>query len=311
MGKLIEPILTPLGYDWKIGIALISSFAAREVFVGTLATIYNVQSDKVETIKNKMASEVRKDGKPVFNFATGISLMLFYTFAMQCMSTLAIVKKETNTWKWPLIQLLSMTFLAYIIKKVYLYSSQSLSNKEYFSDLFVPLSIITCLVITVIKFSLALSLGLVGALSIVRFRAAIKEPEELIYLFLIIGIGLASGANQFMVAIIATISISIILVLFSLSRRGKYNNTEKISTNIVQIEVKNKQVSIKKILEMLQKNCEHVNLKSSNLSDNIETYVFWVEIKNKTSLLKSIETFKKISSKDLTISLYTSENIHE
>ena len=177
------------------------------------------------------------------------------------------------------------TFLAYIIKKVYLYSSQSLSNKEYFSDLFVPLSIITCLVITVIKFSLALSLGLVGALSIVRFRAAIKEPEELIYLFLIIGIGLASGANQFMVAIIATISISIILILFSLSRRGKYNNTEKISTNIVQIEVKNKQVSIKKILEMLQKNCEHVNLKSSNLSDNIETYVFWVEIKNKSSFL--------------------------
>ncbi len=203
------------------------------------------------------------------------------------------------------------TFLAYIIKKVYLYSSQSLSNKEYFSDLFVPLSIITCLVITVIKFSLALSLGLVGALSIVRFRAAIKEPEELIYLFLIIGIGLASGANQFMVAIIATISISIILVLFSLSRRGKYNNTEKISTNIVQIEVKNKQVSIKKILEMLQKNCEHVNLKSSNLSDNIETYVFWVEIKNKSSLLKSIESFKKVGSKDLTISLYTSENIHE
>tara|TARA_B100000965_G_C19593020_1_gene758788 strand:- start:833 stop:1546 length:714 start_codon:yes stop_codon:yes gene_type:complete len=210
-----------------------------------------------------------------------------------------------------IIAIILSTILAYIIKKVYLYSSQSLSNKEYFSDLFIPLSIITCLVITVIKFSLALSLGLVGALSIVRFRAAIKEPEELIYLFLIIGIGLASGANQFMVAIIATISISIILILFSISRRGKYNNTEKISTNIVQIEVKNKQVSIKKILEMLQKNCEHVNLKSSNLSDNLETYVFWVEIENKSSLLKSIEAFKKISSKNLTISLYTSENIHE
>ena len=210
-----------------------------------------------------------------------------------------------------IIAIIISTVLAYIIKKVYIYNSQSLSNKEYFSDLFIPLSIITCLVITVIKFSLALSLGLVGALSIVRFRAAIKEPEELIYLFLIIGIGLASGANQFMVAIIATISISIILILFSISRRGKYNNSEKISTNIVQIEVKNKQVSIKKILEMLQKSCEHVNLKSTNLSENVEIYVFWVEIKNKTSLLKSIETFKKISSKDLTISLYTSENIHE
>lgn len=118
MGKLIEPIISPLGYDWKIGIALISSFAAREVFVGTLATIYNVQSDKVETIKNKMASEKREDGKPVFNYATGISLMLFYAFAMQCMSTLAVVKKETNTLKWPMIQLLSMTLLAYIISLI-------------------------------------------------------------------------------------------------------------------------------------------------------------------------------------------------
>ena len=118
MGKLIEPIISPLGYDWKIGIALISSFAAREVFVGTLATIYNVQSGKVETIKNKMASEKREDGKPVFNYATGISLMLFYAFAMQCMSTLAVVKKETNTWKWPMIQLLSMTLLAYIISLI-------------------------------------------------------------------------------------------------------------------------------------------------------------------------------------------------
>ena len=118
MGKLIEPIISPLGYDWKIGIALISSFAAREVFVGTLATIYSVQSDKAETIKNKMASEMRENGKPVFNYATGISLMLFYAFAMQCMSTLAIVKKETNTWKWPMIQLFSMTILAYIISLI-------------------------------------------------------------------------------------------------------------------------------------------------------------------------------------------------
>lgn len=79
----------------------------------------------------------------------------------------------------------------------------------------------------------------------------------------------------------------------------------------MQIEVKNKQVSVKKILEMLQKNCEHVNLKSSNISDNIEIYVFWVEIKNKSSLLKSLDNFKKIASKDLSVSLYTSENIHE
>jgi len=115
LGKSIEPLITPLGYDWKIGIALISSFAAREVFVGTLATIYSVESDTEDTIKNRMASEVRADGSPLFNLASGISLMLFYAFAMQCMSTLAIVKKETNSWKWPMVQLFGMSILAYII----------------------------------------------------------------------------------------------------------------------------------------------------------------------------------------------------
>ena len=115
LGKTIEPLISPLGYDWKIGIALISSFAAREVFVGTLATIYSVENDVDDTIKNKMASEVRANGEPLFNLASGISLMLFYAFAMQCMSTLAIVKKETNSWKWPTIQLFGMTIFAYII----------------------------------------------------------------------------------------------------------------------------------------------------------------------------------------------------
>jgi ferrous iron transport protein B len=114
VGKAIEPAIAPLGYDWKIGIALVSSFAAREVFVGTLATIYNVGSDEENTIKNKMATEVNAAGRPVFNLASGISLMLFYAFAMQCMSTLAIVKKETNSWKWPSLQLVIMTFIAYI-----------------------------------------------------------------------------------------------------------------------------------------------------------------------------------------------------
>ena len=115
LGKTIEPLISPLGYDWKIGIALIASFAAREVFVGTLATIYSVENDTEDTIKNKMASEVRSNGKPLFNLASGISLMLFYAFAMQCMSTIAIVKKETNSWKWPAIQLFGMTLLAYVV----------------------------------------------------------------------------------------------------------------------------------------------------------------------------------------------------
>lgn len=115
-GRAIEPIIRPLGYDWKIGIAIVSSFAAREVFVGTLATIYSVGNDDEATIKNRMAAEVNPIlGGPLFNFASGISLLLFYAFAMQCMSTLAIVKKETNSWKWPTLQLIIMSSFAYVV----------------------------------------------------------------------------------------------------------------------------------------------------------------------------------------------------
>ena len=116
MGKGIEPIVQPLGYDWKIGIAVLTSFAAREVFVGTLATIYSVGNDQEDTIKHRMAAEVNsKTKKPLFNLASGISLLLFYAFAMQCMSTLAIVKRETNSWKWPIAQLVFMSVFAYIV----------------------------------------------------------------------------------------------------------------------------------------------------------------------------------------------------
>ena len=116
IGRTIEPTIRPLGYDWKIGIAIVSSFAAREVFVGTLATIYSVGSDDEATIKNRMAAETNPIlGGPLFTFASGISLLLFYAFAMQCMSTLAIVKRETNSWKWPVLQLVIMSAIAYIV----------------------------------------------------------------------------------------------------------------------------------------------------------------------------------------------------
>jgi ferrous iron transport protein B len=116
IGKSIEPVIQPLGYDWKIGVAVVSSFAAREVFVGTLATIYSVgnNSDEESTIKEQMKHEIREDGSKTFTLATGISLLLFYAFAMQCVSTLAIVKKETNSWKWPVIQLVFMSGFAYL-----------------------------------------------------------------------------------------------------------------------------------------------------------------------------------------------------
>jgi ferrous iron transport protein B len=114
-GKALEPIIRPLGYDWKIGIALVTSFAAREVFVGTMATIYSIGSEDESTIKSRMRAEINpRTGGPMYTPAVAFSLMIFYAFAMQCMSTLAIVKKETNSWKWPLLQLVFMTAVAYI-----------------------------------------------------------------------------------------------------------------------------------------------------------------------------------------------------
>ena len=114
-GRSIEPVIRPLGFDWKIGIALITSFAAREVFVGTMATLYSVEDSDNATLKQKMESAVREDGTKVYTLPTGISLMVFYVFAMQCMSTLAVVKRETRSWKWPAIQFVYMTGLAYIM----------------------------------------------------------------------------------------------------------------------------------------------------------------------------------------------------
>lgn len=115
LGKTIEPAIKPLGYDWKIGIALITSFAAREVFVGTMATLYSVEENDDSTLRQKMESAKREDGTKVYTLPTAISLMVFYLLAMQCMSTLAVVKRETRTWKWPAVQLLYMTALAYLM----------------------------------------------------------------------------------------------------------------------------------------------------------------------------------------------------
>ncbi|MES2689580.1 MAG: ferrous iron transport protein B [Bacteroidota bacterium] len=117
-GKMIEPVIKPLGYDWKIGIALLTSLAAREVFVGTMSTIYSVGGSDdaagIDAIREKMTTEKDAGGKPVYSAATIISLMVFYAFAMQCMSTLSVVRTETKTWKWPLIQFFYMTGLAYL-----------------------------------------------------------------------------------------------------------------------------------------------------------------------------------------------------
>jgi ferrous iron transport protein B len=116
LGKFIEPAIQPLGFDWKMGIALITSFAAREVFVGTMATIYSVEADKdnFDNVRQRMANDIDPDtGKPVYTLATAISLLIFFALAMQCMSTLAVVRRETKSWKWPLIMVAYMSILAY------------------------------------------------------------------------------------------------------------------------------------------------------------------------------------------------------
>lgn len=115
LGKTIEPLIQPLGYDWKIGIALISSIAAREVFVGTMSVIYSVGSTEESNVQHKMQNELNATtGKPTFNLASGLSLLVFYAFALQCISTFAVVKKETKSWKWPIIQFVYMSILAYV-----------------------------------------------------------------------------------------------------------------------------------------------------------------------------------------------------
>jgi ferrous iron transport protein B len=117
LGHAIEPAIRPLGFDWKIGIALITSFAAREAFVGTMATIYSVEGGDENVMQIRDSMRLAKNpetGLPVFTFATAFSLMLFYAFAMQCMSTVAVVFRETKSWKWPMIQLVYMTVMAYV-----------------------------------------------------------------------------------------------------------------------------------------------------------------------------------------------------
>ncbi len=126
LGRQIEPIMEPLGYDWKISIGLLTAFAAREVFIGSMATIYSVGSEEDEfKIREHLAKQIDPEtGQPIFNYATALSLLLFFVFAMQCMSTLAVVKKETKSWKWPAVQMIFMTATAYL---------SALAAYQYFS----------------------------------------------------------------------------------------------------------------------------------------------------------------------------------
>ena len=211
------------------------------------------------------------------------------------------------------IAILVSALLAFIVKLAYIRISRTLNDREYFSDIFVPLAIITTLVITVIKFSLALSLGLVGALSIVRFRAAIKEPEELVYLFFIIGIGLANGANQFLVSIICTFFI--ILILFIKKYYDDKKNDQNLSdssVNVMQIEIANSKEGVEKIIDILKTKTTYLKLKSFRVEKDLSQYVFWFDV-NKNKVNDFMQTVENLKTKQETISIhvYSRTGIYE
>ncbi len=210
------------------------------------------------------------------------------------------------------IAILLSLILAYFVKLTYIKVGRALNDKEYFSDTFIPLAIITTLVITVIKFSLALSLGLVGALSIVRFRAAIKEPEELVYLFFIISIGLANGANQFLLSILSTIIILTFLFVRNIYKNKKDNNGNFTSdSNILNVNIlQNDKKSIDDIVSQLKPNFKYLKLKSANMEQITSNYIFWYEVNNENfeDLLQKIS---KLSDENVNISIYSKSGAFE
>ena len=210
------------------------------------------------------------------------------------------------------VAILLSLILSYLVKITYLKVGRALNDKDYFSDTFIPLAIITTLVITVIKFSLALSLGLVGALSIVRFRAAIKEPEELVYLFFIIAIGLANGANQFLLSSIATAMI--IGFLFARNIYKNYTDNEgnfSSDSNVLSINIAdNTKKNIDETITELKKNFKYLKLKSVNIEKNSSNYVFWYESEN-SNLKDLLKNISKLSDDNVSISIYSKSGAFE
>ena len=202
--------------------------------------------------------------------------------------------------------------LSFLVKLTYVKVGKSLNDKSYFSDTFIPLALITTLVITVIKFSLALSLGLVGALSIVRFRAAIKEPEELVYLFFVISIGLSNGANQFLLSIFATLVIlSFLFGRYLFENKFRKNIQYSLDSNILNINIlDNNEKKIDDIIKIIKERVDYLKLKSANIEENTSSYIFWYNLDDKNINL-FLNDIKSLSDKNVNISIYSKSNAHE
>ena len=210
------------------------------------------------------------------------------------------------------IAILLSLILAYAVKFTYIKVGRALNDKDYFSDTFIPLAIVTTLVITVIKFSLALSLGLVGALSIVRFRAAIKEPEELVYLFLVISIGLANGANQFLLSIIATlITVTFLLIRNHYQSKNRSSFQFNADANILNVNIiDNNKKDINEITNKLKTQFRYLKLKSANIEKSKSNYVFWYEVE-KDNIENFLNVIKEICDENLNISIYSKSGAYE
>jgi hypothetical protein len=208
------------------------------------------------------------------------------------------------------ISLIVAALLGFVLKKTYVNFSKSLSNREYFSDIFIPLCVITCVVITVVKFSLALSLGLVGALSIVRFRAAIKEPEELVFLFFCIGIGISTGANQPLIAIIFTLFVVLTFFIQSIYNKSESKNDLQLN-NVINVTIKNKKILIEDIIKKIEPNTKFLSLKSSFFEKDKTSHTLWVEFFNKKSYLNTLKISNKLRNENIEVSFYSASNIAE
>ena len=221
---------------------------------------------------------------------------------------------DISYWNF-FFSILSAAFLAYLVKFTFIKVSRTLNDREYFSDIFIPLAIITALVITVIKFSLALSLGLVGALSIVRFRAAIKEPEELVYLFFIVAIGLANGANQYLISIIATFFIIGILFarnFYQDKYKGEIISNNNSTVNILQIQVLDKSLNINNIIKEIEKKSKFLKLKSFKIDNEMSQYNFWFDLeKDQFSEFLSFTQTLVLENKSISIDVYSRAGIYE
>ena len=225
--------------------------------------------------------------------------------------SLNVINKIEISYTSILVSLLTSSICCYLIRQVYIKNGKSLNNKRNFSNSFILLGITTTIVITVVKFSFALSLGLVGALSIVRFRAAIRDPEELVYLFLIIGIGISSGANQYLVTIFLTIA-SIVVILF---QEKMFNNSEIQVDHVNLLQVKCEKIEYEKVFQQLNlifnKYTKLINLKSMTTSNNDVEMSFEFLLEGNIKAKVFTEELNKLSSGSTKISVISNVLIPE